>query len=403
MAGKRAHCADQIDWKQNMENDQKHEGPLAGLKVVEIGGVGPVPFCAMLLSDMGAEVLRIDRKNASESGLPVDRRFDVMFRGRRSLALDLKNPEGVAAVHRLVHDADVLLEGFRPGVMERLGLGPDNCLTVNPKLIYGRMTGWGQTGPLANAVGHDINYIALSGVLHAIGNKDGPPTVPLNLIGDFGGGSMYLAFSVLCALYETRRSGQGQVVDASMLDGSTSLMSMVYGLLAAGYWKDERGSNRLDSGAPWYGVYETRDGQHVAIGCTEKSFYRNTLAVLGLDAAELGEQHDRQGWAKMKDAFTRVFRSRTRTQWCEAFDGTNTCFSPVLSLQEAPEHPQQKARGNFVTCAGVVQPAPTPRFSRSKPSVQGPPPEVGEHNLEVLADWGFSMQDIAQLQRSGAM
>lgn len=379
------------------------KGPLAGLKVVEVGGVGPGPFCAMLLADMGAEVVRIDRKHASESGLPVDRRFDVMFRGRRSLALDLKKPEAVDAVKRMLRGADVLIEGFRPGVMERLGLGPEVCLELNPRLIYGRMTGWGQTGPLAREAGHDINYIALSGVLHAIGRKGGAPEIPLNLIGDFGGGAMYLAFGIMCALHEAKSSGRGQVVDAAMVDGSTSLMAMIYGLFAAGYWKDERGSNRLDSGAPWYDVYETKDGRHVAVGCTEASFFRNTLRLLGLREEDFGGQHDRDGWPKMKEAFARAFRSRTRDEWCAVFEGTETCFSPVLSLAEAPHHPHQVARGNFVECAGVVQPAPAPRFSRSRPAVQGPPPQAGEHTMQVLEDWGFGPEDVALLQGAGAI
>jgi alpha-methylacyl-CoA racemase len=379
------------------------KGPLAGLRVVEVGGVGPGPFCAMLLADMGAEVIRIDRKHASESGLPVERRFDVLYRGRRSLALDLKKSEAVQAVKRMLRDADVLIEGFRPGVMERLGLGPEICLTLNPRLIYGRMTGWGQSGPLAHAPGHDLNYIALSGALHAIGRANGPPEIPLNLVGDFGGGSLYLAFGILCALHEAKSSGRGQVVDAAMVDGATSLMSMIYGLFASGYWKDERGSNRLDSGAPWYAVYETSDGRHVAIGATEATFYRNTLKVLGLREDEFGDQHDRTGWPRMKDAFARVFRSRTRDEWCAVFDGTETCFSPVLSLAEAPLHPQQAARGNFVDCAGVLQPAPAPRFSRSRPGIRRPPPGVGEHTDEVLRDWGFSEEELACMRRAGAI
>lgn len=386
-----------------MNKDNKSKGPLAGLKVVEVGGVGPGPFCAMLLSDMGAEVVRIDRKHASESGLPVDRRFDVMFRGRRSLALDLKQPEAVETVKRMVAKADVLIEGFRPGVMERLGLGPEVCLALNQKLVFGRMTGWGQTGPMAKEVGHDINYIALSGVLHAIGRKGGAPEIPLNLIGDFGGGAMYLAFGILCAVLESRVSGQGQVVDAAMVDGSTSLMAMIYGLNAAGYWKDERGTNRLDSGAPWYDVYETKDARHMAVGCTEASFFQNTLGILGLKAEDFGGQHDREGWPKMKQAFAEVFRSKTRDEWSILFEGTDTCVSPVLSLKEAPQHPHQIARGNFVECAGVVQPAPVPRFSRSEPCVQGAPPEVGQHNLEVLADWGFGEAEISQLKQVGAI
>jgi alpha-methylacyl-CoA racemase len=378
-------------------------GPLAGLRVLEVGGVGPGPFCTMLLADMGAEVIRIDRKHAGESGLPVARRFEVMFRGKRSVAMDLKKGVAVEAVRRMVARADVLVEGFRPGVMERLGLGPDACMEINPKLVYGRMTGWGQDGPLAQAAGHDLNYIALTGALHAIGRQGGGPEIPLNLIGDFGGGSMYLAFGILCALFEARGSGRGQVVDAAMIDGSTSLMAMIYGAFAAGYWKDERGSNRLDSGAPWYEVYETADGKWVAVGSTEHTFYVNTLKVLGLDPQDFADQHDRNGWPKMKDALRRAFKTRTREAWVAAFDGTETCFSPVLSLAEAPLHPHQRARGNFVEVAGVVQPAPAPRFSRSRGAVSRPPPEVGEHTDEVLAEWGFAEAEIALLRRGGGI
>jgi alpha-methylacyl-CoA racemase len=264
------------------------------------------------------------------------------------------------------------------------------------------MTGWGQSGPLAQAPGHDLNYIALSGALHAIGRAGGPPEIPLNLVGDFGGGSLYLAFGLLCALHEAKSSGRGQVVDAAMVDGATSLMSMVYGLFASGYWKDQRGSNRLDSGAPWYAVYETSDGRYVAVGATEASFYRNTLKVLGLREEEFADQHDRTGWPRMKEAFARAFRCRTRDEWCAAFGGTQTCFSPVMSLAEAPLHPHQLARGNFVDCAGVLQPAPAPRFSRSRPAVQRPPPQVGEHTDEVLRDWGFGEEDLACMRRAGA-
>jgi alpha-methylacyl-CoA racemase len=378
-------------------------GALAGLRVLEVGGVGPGPFCTMLLADMGAEVIRVDRKHAGESGLPVERRFDVMFRGKRSVAMDLKKGIAVEAIRCMVAHADVLIEGFRPGVMERLGLGPEVCLEINPKLVYGRMTGWGQDGPLATAAGHDLNYIALSGALHAIGRKGGGPEIPLNLIGDFGGGSMYLAFGILCALFEARTSGKGQVVDAAMIDGATSLMAMIYGAFAAGYWKDERGSNRLDSGAPWYEVYQTSDGKWVAVGSTEHSFYVNTLKVLGLEPADFGDQHDSAGWPAMKAALKRVFATRTRDEWVAAFDGTETCFSPVLSLSEAPQHPHQRARGNFIEVAGVVQPAPAPRFSRSKGEIRRPPPQVGEHTDEVLREWGFTVDEIALLRRSGAI
>jgi alpha-methylacyl-CoA racemase len=348
-------------------------------------------------------VIRVDRKHAGESGLPVERRFDVMFRGKRSVAMDLKKGIAVEAVRRMVARADVLIEGFRPGVMERLGLGPEVCLEINPKLVYGRMTGWGQDGPLATAAGHDLNYIALSGALHAIGRKGGGPEIPLNLIGDFGGGSMYLAFGILCALFEARTSGKGQVVDAAMIDGATSLMAMIYGAFAAGYWKDERGSNRLDSGAPWYEVYQTSDGKWVAVGSTEHSFYVNTLKVLGLEPADFGDQHDSAGWPAMKAALKRVFATRTRDEWVAAFDGTETCFSPVLSLSEAPQHPHQRARGNFIEVEGVVQPAPAPRFSRSKGEIRRPPPQVGEHTDEVLREWGFTVDEIALLRRSGAI
>jgi alpha-methylacyl-CoA racemase len=378
-------------------------GALAGLRVLEVGGVGPGPFCTMLLADMGAEVIRVDRKHAGESGLPVERRFDVMFRGKRSVAMDLKKGIAVEAIRCMVAHADVLIEGFRPGVMERLGLGPEVCLEINPKLVYGRMTGWGQDGPLATAAGHDLNYIALSGALHAIGRKGGGPEIPLNLIGDFGGGSMYLAFGILCALFEARTSGKGQVVDAAMIDGATSLMAMIYGAFAAGYWKDERGSNRLDSGAPWYEVYQTSDGKWVAVGSTEHSFYVNTLKVLGLEPADFGDQHDSAGWPAMKAALKRVFATRTRDEWVAAFDGTETCFSPVLSLSEAPQHPHQRARGNFIEVEGVVQPAPAPRFSRSKGEIRRPPPQVGEHTDEVLREWEFTVDEIALLRRSGAI
>jgi alpha-methylacyl-CoA racemase len=385
------------------DKTKRGQGPLAGLRVLEVGGVGPGPFCTMMLSDMGAQVIRIDRKHAGESGLPVDRKFEVMFRGKRSVAMDLKQGVAVEAVRRMVAGADVLVEGFRPGVMERLGLGPEVCLEINPRLVYGRMTGWGQDGPLAKAAGHDLNYIALSGALHAIGRKDGPPEIPLNLIGDFGGGSMYLAFGIMCALHEARLSGKGQVVDAAMIDGATSLMAMIYGTFAAGYWKDERGTNRLDSGAPWYDVYGTKDGKWVAVGSTEHSFYLNTLKVMGLKPEDFTDQHDRAGWPAMKEAFTRVFKARTRDEWVAAFEGTETCFSPVLSLAEAPTHAHQRARGNFVDVAGVTQPAPAPRFSRSQGRVQGPPPEVGEHTDEVLREWGFKAEELQLLRQAGGI
>ena len=379
-------------------------GPLVGIKVLEMGGIGPGPFCCMLLADMGAEVVRIDRLIPSDSGLPVDRRFEVMLRGRRSVALDLKHPEAISAVKELVRGCGILIEGFRPGVMERLGLGPDVCLALNPTLVFGRMTGWGQSGPLAAAAGHDINYLALTGALHAIGTQAGGPAIPLNLVADFGGGALYLAFGVLCAALEARSSGRGQVVDAAMIDGATSLMAMVHGLHAAGYWTDRRGENRLDSGAPFYNVYETKDGRHVVLGCNEPKFYQNALGVLGLSGTKLPDQHDRASWPEMKRLFAEIFRMRTQDEWCAAFaPHPDACFSPVLSLTEAPLHPHQVARGNFVQSAGVVQPAPAPRFSRTVPVMGQAPPEIGEHTDPVLREVGFDDDALRRLRAMGAI
>jgi alpha-methylacyl-CoA racemase len=378
-------------------------GPLTAVKVVEIGGVGPAPFCSMLLADMGAEVIRIDRPTPSESGLPVERRFEPLFRSRRSIALDLKAPAGVEVAKRLIRQADILIEGFRPGVMERLGLGPAVCETLNRRLVYGRMTGWGQSGPLADAPGHDINYLALSGALHAIGQKDGPPEIPLNLVADFGGGALYLAFGVLCALLEAKGAGQGQVVDAGMVDGATSLMTMIYGLHASGYWTDERGANRLDSGAPWYNVYQTKDERYVAIGSNEPRFYRETLRILGLSEEGLPDQHDKSSWPKVKAIFAEIFRTKTRDEWCALFEGAEACVSPVLSLSEAPLHRHQIERGNFVECDGVLQPAPTPRFSRTPGAIQRPPARIGEHTDDALSEWGFTRQELEALRETGAI
>ena len=382
---------------------QTRQGPLAGLKVLEVGGIGPGPFCGMLLADMGADVIRIDRLEPSDGGSPVDRRFNLLLRGRRSVGLDLKKPEAVAAVKRLAADSDILIEGFRPGVMERLGLAAEVCLALNPRLVYGRMTGWGQSGPLAQATGHDINYLALTGALHAIGPKDGPPSIPLNLIADFGGGAMYLAFGILCAALEAKSSGRGQVVDAAMIDGVTSLMTMVYGLYAAGYWTDQRGSNRLDSGAPFYNVYETKDGRHIALGSNEARFWRTTLRLLGLREEDVPHQHDKASWPALKQTFAEIFRTKTRDEWCEVFAGTDACFAPVLSLAEAPQHPHQVARGNFVDVEGIRQPAPAPRFSRSAPAIQRPPSAEGEHTEEVLRACGFDDAEVAALRKAEAI
>jgi alpha-methylacyl-CoA racemase len=378
-------------------------GPLAGIKVVELGGSGPGPFCCMLLSDLGADVLRIDRMVPSDNGLSIERPFNLLYRGRRSVAMDLKKSAAVDAVKRLVVSADALIEGFRPGVTERLGLGPQECLAINPRLVYGRMTGYGQDGPLAQAPGHDINYIALSGALHSIGSAGGQPVPPLNLVGDFGGGGLYLALGVVSALLEGRSSGRGQVVDASMVEGSASLMTLFYGLRAAGMFTDERGSNHLDGGAPWYNVYETKDARHVALGSNEARFYKYTLALLGLADENLPAQHDRSGWQEVRGRFATVFRTRTRDEWCALAADLEVCISPVLSLEEAASHPHNVARGSFIELDGVVQPAPAPRFSRTKAEVVRGPADVGEHTDEALADWGLSQGELQELHAAGAV
>ncbi|MGW4444125.1 CaiB/BaiF CoA transferase family protein [Streptomyces sp. NPDC004682] len=387
------------------ESKATHEtrGPLAGIRIVELGGVGPVPFCCMLLSDLGADIIRIDRPPGYDGGAPVDPRFNLLNRGRRSAALDLKKKAAVEAVLELVRGADVLVEGFRPGVAERLGLGPDDCLRVNPALVYGRMTGWGQDGPLAQVPGHDISYVSLTGVLHSIGAEDGPPVIPLNLAGDFGGGSLYLALGVLSALLESRGSGQGQVVDAAMVDGSASLMTLFYGLHAAGYWNDQRGTNRLDSGAPWYDVYETKDGLWLSVAANEARFWRNLLGFLGLSEEDMPEQHDRSRWPDTRERLAAVFRTRTRDAWCALAEGREVCIAPVLSLTEAPHHPHLRERGTFVEVEGVVQPAPAPRFSRTPGAIQRPPARPGQDTHEALLDWGFTVADLAELRATGAI
>lgn len=373
-------------------------GPLQGIRVIEIAGLGPGPFCAMLLADLGADVLRIER--ATGSGL-FDPKFDLSNRGKRSVVLDLKKPEGVAAVLKLVESADILTEGFRPGVMERLGLGPDICLARNPKLVYGRMTGFGQTGPLAKVAGHDINYIAMSGALHAIGGAD-KPVPPLNLVGDFGGGALYLAFGLMAALIEAGRSGKGQVVDATMIDGAASLMTMMYGMAAAGSWDDRRYTNLVDGGAHFYDTYETADGRHVSIGSIEPQFYAELIRLAGLDPAEFAAQNDKAEWPRMKARLVEVFKTKTRDEWCSLMEGSDVCFAPVLSMFEAPEHPHNRERGTFIEVDGVVQPGPAPRFSRTAPGRPTPPPAPGAHTDQGLADWGFSADEIAALKASGA-
>ncbi|WP_341703935.1 CaiB/BaiF CoA-transferase family protein [Ferrovibrio sp.] len=374
-------------------------GPLAGLRVIEMPAIGPVPFCGMLLADLGADVLRIDRTGEVDLGLPVEPKYELLGRGKRSLALDLKDTKAIALVLDLFAKADVVIEGFRPGVMERLGLGPDVAQQRNPKLVYGRMTGWGQQGPLAPAAGHDINYIALTGALHAIGRAEGGPVPPLNLVGDFGGGSLYLAMGVLAALFERQTSGRGQVVDAAMVDGAASLMTLFYGLKGAGLWSDTRGGNMLDSGAPWYDSYECADGGFVAIGSIEGKFYAELIQKLGLDPKILPKQHDRRNWQSLRAAIAASFRTKTRDEWCRLMEGSDICFAPILSLEEAPRHPHMAARETFVAPDGVTQPAPAPRFSRTPGGIAHKPPVRGEGGAAALAEWGVTAE--AQHAASG--
>ena len=373
-------------------------GPLAGIRVVELAGIGPGPFAAMLLADLGAEVLRVDRPAASRPAWPT-----VLARGRRSVAVDLKHPDGPGVVLGLVDAADALVEGFRPGVAERLGIGPDPCLARNPRLVYGRVTGWGQDGPWRLAAGHDVDYVALAGALHPIGQAGGPPVPPLNLVGDFGGGGMLLALGVVAALLEASRSGRGQVVDAAMVDGAALLTTQFHELLAAGLWREERGANLLDGGAPFYGVYETADGRHLAVGALEPQFWAELLERLGLDAAELPAQLDRNGWPELRERLAALFRTRPRDEWCELLAGTDACVAPVLGLGEAPAHRHNRARGTFVDVGGVVQPAPAPRFSRTPPDLPQPPARAGEHTDQALADWGVAPEEVARLRAAGAI
>ena len=374
-------------------------GPLAGIKVLEFEAIGPGPFAGMLLADMGADVLLVDRPGATDLGLKRERWMDVMLRGRRSVTLDLKAKGAAGAALELVARADALIEGFRPGVMERLGLGPEPCLKRNPRLVYGRMTGWGQDGPLAARAGHDINYIALAGVLHAIGRKGDAPVPPLNLVGDFGGGGMLLGFGIACGLLSAQKTGQGQVVDAAMVEGASLLAAMFSGFLAAGQWREERGVNTLDTGAPWYGTYATRDGKHVAIGAIEAKFYEELVARLGL--RDLPPQNERARWPEMRAAFEQTFRTKTRDEWCAVFEGSDACFAPVLSFSEARRHPHNVARHGYVTRAKVEQPAPAPRFSATPAAVRRDPPERGAGGREALGDWGFDAAGIARLRAAG--
>ncbi len=374
-------------------------GPLKGIKIVELVGIGPGPYCGMMLSDMGAEVIRIDRKSARGKGS----KFDVLNRGRRSIAVDLKNQAGVEAVLRLIEQADALIEGFRPGVMERLGLGPDICLGRNPRLIYGRITGWGQTGTISHAAGHDLNYIALSGALHAIGRAGENPIPPLNLIGDFGGGGMILAFGIVCGILEARLSGCGQVIDAAMTDGASLLMAGIYGLKAAGRWVNRRESNLLDGGAHFYGTYRCSDGKWISIASIEPQFYALLLEKTGISDPEFQPQMNSEQWPQLKSKLAALFKTRTRDDWCDSMEGTDVCFAPVLDLDETPRHSHNAARGTFVEIEGVIQPAPAPRFSRTPPAIQSPPPIAGRDADEILNNWGFSRAEIDDLRSRGAI
>jgi len=367
-------------------------GPLSGFRIIELAGIGPGPFCGMMLADMGAEVIRVDR-----AGAPNRRNIDVLNRGRKSIAVDLKSAAGKELVLKLCESADGLFEGFRPGVTERLGIGPEECMGRNEKLVYGRMTGWGQDGPMANAAGHDINYIALSGALSGIGNKGGKPVPPLNLVGDFGGGGMLLAFGMVCGMLESQKSGKGQVIDSAMVDGAATLMSMFFTMRAAGMWKDERASNMLDGGAHFYDTYETSDGGYISIGSIEPQFYALLVEKAGLDADDFSAQMDQSRWPEFKEKLTAVFKSKTRTEWCDIMEGSDVCFAPVLGLGEVADHPHNKARGTFVEMDGVVQPAPSPRFNRTEPTLTHSSRIPGQDSREVLLSAGLSDSDVDEL------
>lgn len=357
----------------------------------------------MLLADMGAEVIRIDRPAGAQIGVDVPPEYDLLNRSRRSVAIDLKHPDGARTALRLISRADALIEGFRPGVAERLGLGPDPCLAANPRLVYGRMTGWGQTGPLAHTAGHDINFVALSGALHAIGTRAGGPVPPLNLVGDFGGGALYLAMGVCAALLEAHRSGRGQVIDAAMTDGAASLTTFQHGLMAGARWHDQLEDNLLDGAAPFYRCYATRDERWMAVGALEPKFYDALLRALDIDPASLPPQEDRASWPVIQARFAAVFRTKTREEWCRLLDGHDVCVAPVLSLGEAAGHAHNRARGTFVEAGGIVQPAPAPRFSRTPGAVQGPPARPGAHTRDVLLDWGFDPSEIDRLRAGSAI
>ena len=374
-------------------------GPLKGLKIIEMAGIGPGPFCGMVLADLGAEIIRVDRASAIGTGS----KQEPSNRGKKSIAVDLKAKEGVEVVLKLVETADAIFEGFRPGVMERLGIGPEVCLARNDRIVFGRMTGWGQEGPLANAAGHDINYISLSGALAAIGRPGSPPVPPLNLIGDFGGGGMLLALGLVAALLESKESKKGQVVDAAMTDGSALLMTMIYSMQSSGMWKTTMGSNLLDGGSHFYDTYECRDGKFISIGSIEPQFYALLCQIAELDEKVFSKQMSRDLWPEQKEEIKKIFVKKTRDEWCELMEGTDVCFAPVLDMSEAPQHPHNKERKTFIDLEGVTQPAPAPRFSRTEPEVVSSPSIVGEHTNEVLSSIGLSEEDISTLKTSGAV
>ncbi len=369
-------------------------GPLQGFRIVEIAGIGPGQFCGMLLADMGAKLIRIDRIADADLGVGLPAKFNLMNRSRPAIGVDLKSQHGVDLVLKLCESADALFEGFRPGVMERLRLGPRECMAVNEGLVYGRITGWGQDGPLADAVGHDGNYASLAGVIGAIGEKDRPPSIPLNLAADFGGGGTYLTMGILAALLEAGRSGKGQIVDAAMVDGAASLMTMFYGMHAGGFWQDKRGSNILDGAAPYYRAYRTSDNEYIIVCAIEPRFFKALIESLDIEGIDVAEQHDQDKWPAQTEQFESIFASKTRNEWCELLEGTNACFAPVLSLTEAPLHPHNKVRNTFVDVDGITQPAPAPRFSRTASVISQAPAAPGAGNRSVLKDWGLSDSEI---------
>ena len=378
-------------------------GPLVGYKVIELAGIGPNPMCAMMLADMGAEVIRVDRVVDAGLGVPLDPKYALLDRGRRSIAVDLKQPAGIELILRMAAHSDALIEGFRAGVTERLGLGPEDCFKRNPKLVYGRVTGWGQDGPLAKVAGHDVNYIALTGAAYAIGNADRPPSPPLNLVGDFGGGGMLLAVGVLAALLEAQKSGRGQVVDAAMTDGAAILMTALYGMHGAGLWSDQREANILDGGAHFYDTYETQDGGYISIASIEAKFYDEFLERTGFTDPARADHKDRTRWATRAKDMTALFKTKTRDEWCKVLEGTDVCFAPVLNMREAPKHPHNVARKTFIEHNGVTQPAPAPRFSRTPSQIQKAPSKHGADTEPVLRDWGLSGEEIARLKANGTV